>query len=167
MRAPFPATGLALPLALAVAVTGWVFVACTTHEIANTDGQYDNGDDDGGGASSDLPACSFSTNLPDGGTASVAFGRTFLECDEGTASEACLSDDPTTCPDHGSSVPGGTTISCSDQCAPDQYAISVQLTVMNGPDGSVLVSPSPTLPASCEEAVSNPAGTAFYCCDCP
>jgi hypothetical protein len=160
-------------LGLAALFAGYALLSCITHEIpsSNGSGGDDDDDDDGGETLADLPACPYTMDIT-GGTAQVTYGRVYLDCDVGTAEEACLSNDPTTCPDHGSSVNGGTTISCSNQCEDDQYAISVDLSLQSDVDAgdgglSVVQPTSPNIPASCELASQNPGGGAVYCCDCP
>ena len=161
MRAFSHALGLVLVLA------GYALVSCVTHEIPSGNGS--SGDDDDGGeqTAADLPACPYARNIA-GGTAMVTYGRVFLDCELGSGGEECVSNDPTVCPDHGSSVNGGgTTISCSNQCADDQFAISVDLRVQTGADGGELEPTSPDIPATCDLTSENPGGGAVYCCDCP
>ena len=158
MRAPPFVLGLGSVLTL---------VCCITHEIPSSDGAGDDDDSDGGETATNLPACPYATGDSDSGTAAgITYGRTFLECELGNGSESCLSNDPTTCPDHGASV-GGTIISCSNQCEETQYGISVDLGVTSGADGGTYIPTAPVLPSSCEQESANLAGVAFYCCDCP
>jgi hypothetical protein len=162
-------------LALAALLAGYTVVSCITHEIPSGNGSSGDDDDDDGGEETlaDLPACPYSTSTvstasdDDGGAlAALTYGRVYLNCDVGVGEEACISNDPTICPDHGASV-GGTTIQCINQCDESQYAIGVALGITTDEAGTVYTPVAPTLPESCEIVSEDIGGGSVYCCDCP
>ncbi len=163
MRASSPA------LALATLLAGYAVVSCITHEIPSGNGSGDDDDDADGGEETlaELPACPYSTaSVAGDGGAAVTFGRVYLNCDVGVGEEACISNDPTICPDHGSSI-GGTTIQCINQCDETQYAVGVDLGISTDTDGAVYLPSAPSLPDSCEIVSEDIGGGSVYCCDCP
>ena len=96
-------------LALGILLAGYAVVSCITHEIPSGNGSSGDDDDDGGEETlADLPACSYSVlgSGDGGGNAAVTYGRVYLNCDVGVGEEACISNDPTLCPDHGASIGG-------------------------------------------------------------
>jgi hypothetical protein len=162
-------------LALATLLAGYAVVSCITHEIPSGNGSGDDDDDADGGEETlaDLPACAYSATSvstsasDDGGApAALTYGRVYLNCDVGVGEEACISNDPTICPDHGSSI-GGTTIQCINQCDETQYAIGVALGISTDADGGVYIPSAPNLPESCELVSEDTGGGSVYCCDCP
>jgi hypothetical protein len=84
--------------------------------------------------------------------------RAYLKCDlPGGVTELCLSDDPTRCPDEGVSG-GAAAMSCSDQCAADEYAVAC------GRIGPNVGSAAP--PDGCRSLLAGPGGGISYCCPC-
>ncbi|MCL2448062.1 MAG: hypothetical protein FWD17_03850, partial [Polyangiaceae bacterium] len=177
-----------VPFALAMA-------ACNTQVPL---GDLPSNDGGGGGSQSGQstssnpsnPQCGWPAPLADGGACEV--NRAWVQCQypvgvtcEGGASatgasgsgdgsvttgltQLCLSSDPTSC-DGCTSISG--TATCTDLCAPDEYAVSCG-SVGPGPGGGVPVpgtqtQGTPTLPAGCHSAgPPTPGGVGGYCCPC-
>jgi hypothetical protein len=108
-------------------------------------------------------ACSWPSSLdPPSDGASWAVGRYLLSCQDGTATETCVSEAPDACPGPNPVV-GATPTNCTDQCQDDEYAVSVS--ALPEAPGASAPPAAPALPASCHTQSVTP-GSALYCCTC-
>jgi hypothetical protein len=102
------------------------------------------------------PASLDATDAADG---RCVAGRAYLSCMSNSATELCVSDDPTQCP--GPAQPGNGTFACHNQCAPYEYAI----TCGQGGFGGTPEPTPPPPPASCR-FLAAVEGVSFGCCPC-
>jgi hypothetical protein len=124
-----------------------------------------------GGSSTDtsagLPQCSWPADLDPPVDAGPAWsvGRTYLQCQDGSATELCVSDNLTSCPGTNPVV-GATPGPCVDLCKVDEYAVYSGGPPIFMPDGGVGYALMPNLPASCRQVGFNPGGWGTSCCPC-
>jgi hypothetical protein len=102
---------------------------------------------------------------PDAGPWTWKVGRYFLSCNDGTAFEDCVSNDPSTCPGPNA-IAGATLSNCTDQCGANEYVVAAGGPPQPSPDGGFTMPPTPDLPTSCRFLSANPAGVSYSCCTC-
>lgn len=120
--------------------------------------------------------CRWPDSLNDAGPGVRAcqVGRALVQCtypsgiacgvtSSGPLTEWCISDDPTSCP-NCRPLPSGAT--CTNQCAPGQYAVSCGgPPLVPFPDGGA-TSVYQETPSACTPAGVTPGGNAYACCPC-
>jgi hypothetical protein len=145
----------------------------------SNDGNPSAGDDAGHSQpTTALPACHWPASLDDAGPGACGVGRAYVKCTypSGVSCEAgggasspggltmlCLSDDPTSCAGCVS-IAGAAT--CTDMCAPDEYAVSCGGPPQFSNDGGSGDFAYQEPPANCVGVGGTPAGNAYFCCPC-
>ena len=158
------AVGLAVVVSLARAATG-----CSSASESAT----------GKSEASTAPStCQWPASLNDAGPGACSVGRAYVKCTypSGVNCEAgggasspegltmlCISDDPTSCSGCGSTAGAAT---CTDMCAPNEYALSCGGPPHFNPDGGVDNFTYEQPPANCVGMGGTPAGNGYYCCPC-
>lgn len=105
------------------------------------------------GSAIGLPACAY-PHPGDPCLGTCGSNRILLAClFNSGGTEVCLSNNLTSCP-APQIVFGSIILSCSDECAADEYAVSC-----NGSD--------PPTALGCSDRGAVPFGGVFYCCPCP
>ena len=112
-------------------------------------------------ADAGLPACTIPASMePPSQRYAWSVGRVLLDCQGGGLGTICMSSDGITCP--GDPVTVGS--SCTDRCAPNEYAVGYGGPPTLNDDAGYLL---PPLLASCNgNALGTPSGEAYACCPC-
>jgi hypothetical protein len=112
-------------------------------------------------ADAGLPACTIPASMePPSQPHAWTVGRALISCKGNGLNTICISDNGTTCPDDPVTVGS----SCTDECAPDEYAVGYGGPPTFDDDAGGYL--TPPLIASCSGGDGLPSGTSLTCCPC-